>query len=332
MKRRVFIQNTSLSALGLGVFGLSGCSTQTEKGSSESTEMKEIEPFFKLSLAQWSIHRMIREDGLDPYLFAEKAKGWGFDGLEYVSQLYVDKFDASATLNTNIEKMVKQLNAKASQTGMENLILMVDLDPEIGDMAFADAQKRQAAVEAHFPWVDATAALGCHSMRINMFGTFDATEWKSASIDALGKLGEYAAKSNVNIIIENHGWLTSNAALLMEVINEVNMPNCGTLPDFGNFCTKRKDGARWGECEEEYDKYLGIQELMPAAKAVSAKSYDFDENGNETTIDYARMLDIVKSAGYSGYIGVEYEGNRLSEEEGILATKDLLLKLAKTPV
>ena len=113
----------------------------------------------------------------------------------------------------------------------------------------------------------------------------------------------------------------------MEVVNEVNMPNCGTLPDFGNFCTKRKEGARWGECEEEYDKYKGIEELMPAAKAVSAKSYDFDEKGNETKIDYKRMLEIVKSANYKGYIGVEYEGNRLSEEEGILATKNLLVRL-----
>jgi len=324
MDRRIFIRNTALTGLGIGLSELTSC---TPKGGKEEPASAVREAYFKFSLAQWSIHNMIFNDGLDPYEFAAKAKGWGFEGLEYVSQLYQRSFDESQSLATNLNKMILELNKRSNEYGLENLVLMVDLSPEKGDMAFVDKTIRDTAVENHFPWVDTTAALGCHSMRINMFGSFDAAEWKAASIDALGKLGEYAAKQNVNIIIENHGWLTSNAALLMEVINEVNMPNCGTLPDFGNFCTKRADMARWGDCEEEYDKYQGVAELMPAAKAVSAKSYDFDENGNETTIDYARMLDIVKKGGYKGYIGVEYEGKRLSEEEGILATKDLLMKL-----
>ena len=324
MDRRIFIKNTALTSLGIGFSGLTSCTTNS--GNEQATKAVK-EAYFKFSLAQWSIHNMIREDGLDPYEFAAKAKGWGFEGLEYVSQLYEERFDESQSLASNLETMILELNRRSADQGLENLLLMVDLDPEKGDMAVTDKVTRDAAVENHFPWVDTTAALGCHSMRINMFGSFDAAEWKTASVEALGKLGEYAAKQNVNIIIENHGWLTSNAALLMEVINEVNMPNCGTLPDFGNFCTKRPDMARWGDCEEEYDKYQGVAELMPAAKAVSAKSYDFDANGNETTIDYARMLDIVKKGGYKGYIGVEYEGKRLSEEEGILATKNLLMKL-----
>ncbi len=326
MKRRIFIQNAALAGLGVSLAGLNGCSTPNQEKASDSTTGANS-PLFSLSLAQWSIHKMIMEDGLEPLEFASKARQWGFEGLEYVNHLYQSELLKNDNLNFSIQNLVKNLNQRSEDNEMKNLIMMVDLPPEEGDMAVTDKLAREKAIELHYPWVDATAGLGCHSMRVNMFGEFDAEKWKTSAIDGLSRLGEYAAKSNVNIIIENHGWLTSNAELLMEVINEVNLDNCGTLPDFGNFCTKRKDKSRWGECEEEYDRYLGVEQLMPAAKAVSAKSYDFDENGNETTIDYRRMLQIVKNAGYSGYIGVEYEGSRLSEEEGILATKNLLLKL-----
>ncbi|MEQ9231013.1 MAG: TIM barrel protein [Cyclobacteriaceae bacterium] len=325
MKRRLFLRNSALAGMGLGMTGMYACSTPKKEGESKVELPEPYQPFFKLSLAQWSLHKAIFSKELSPLDFAMKAKGLGFEGLEYVNQLYANELKGGMSL----EVLVKELNMRASDNGVENLIMMVDLEPGVGDMAVTDDKTRTTAIEAHYPWVDATAGLGCHSMRINMFGEFEADAWKTASVDALGRLGEYAAERKVNIIIENHGWLTSNAALLMEVINEVNMANVGTLPDFGNFCTKRKDMARWGECEEEYDMYKGIKELMPAAKAVSAKSYDFDESGNETKIDYSRMLRIVKDAGYTGFIGVEYEGDRLSEEEGIIATRDLLINAAK---
>lgn len=328
MKRRIFVRNMTLAGVGISSSGIYACSSTTSQDAQEKISQPEIvKPFFKLSLAQWSVHKMIQGGQMDAYDFAQKAKGWGFEGLEFVSDLYQDKLENAGSFSSGIDKMVQELNKRKDDHGIENLTMMVDLPPE-ADMAVLNAKKRAKAIEMHHPWVDATAGLGCHSMRINMFGEFDQEDWKSTSIEALSKLGEYAATSNINIIVENHGWLTSNAALLMEVINEVGMDNVGTLPDFGNFCTKRKDGERWGECEEEYDKYLGVKELMPAAKAVSAKSYDFDEKG-QTSIDYVRMLQIVKDAGYTGYIGVEYEGGNLSEEDGILATKKLLLESAK---
>ncbi len=328
MKRRIFVRNMALSSIGIGALGIKACTPSTSNGEATSTEEpKKSDPFFKLSIAQWSIHRMV-EDGLDPYEFAAKAKGWGFEGLEYVNHLYSSKLEGAGSLSSGIETVVTELNKRKDDNGIQNLIMMVDLPPNEGDMAVLDETARTKAIEMHYPWVDATAGLGCHSMRVNMFGEFEPEDWKGASVDALGRLGEYAADKGVNIIVENHGWLTSNAALLMEVINEVNLENVGTLPDFGNFCTKRKDMERWGACEEEYDKYQGVKELMPAAKAVSAKSYDFDESG-QTTIDYVKMLQIVKDAGYTGFIGVEYEGDNLSEEEGIIATKNLLINSAK---
>ena len=105
----------------------------------------------------------------------------------------------------------------------------------------------------------------------------------------------------------------------------VNKSNVGTLPDFGNFCIKREEG-NWRNCVDAYDRYQGTTELMPFAKGVSAKSHDFDEQGNETETDYTKMLQIVKAAGFSGYIGIEYEGEKLSEDEGIRKTKALLEK------
>lgn len=334
MKRRKFVQAGTLAGLGLGFSGIYACSSPTrQQETSSDTEgpEKSFEPFFKLSLAQWSIHRKIEDEGFDPYLFHQKAKELGFEGVEFVSQLYLPKEEGMGGegFNTKMDFMVQQLNEQSSSTGLKNLIMMTDLEEDTGDLAWKDKAKRDRAIEVHYPWIDATAALGCHSIRINMFGEKDPDEWKSSAIVALGALGEYASAKNVNVIIENHGWLSSNAALLMEVINEVGMANCGTLPDFGNFCVKRPDDSRWDGCIEEYDRYKGVEEMMPNAFAVSAKSNDFDAEGNETKTDYKRMLQIVKDAGYSGFIGVEYEGDILSEEDGIKATKDLLLRAAK---
>jgi len=98
-------------------------------------------------------------------------------------------------------------------------------------------------------------------------------------------------------------------------MKQVDMNNCGTLPDFGNF--RVKEG-------EMYDRYKGVAELMPFAKAVSAKSHDFDEKGNETHTDYSKMMKIVIDAGYSGFVGIEYEGSVLDEYAGVKATKALL--------
>ena len=199
---------------------------------------------------------------------------------------------------------------------------MVDGD---GNLATNDESELNEAIENHKKWVDAAKALGCHSIRVNAHGKGTYDEVMAQAVTGLTKLSEYAKTKGINVLVENHGGYTSNGQWLATVMAKVNMPNCGTLPDFGNFCIKRKKDG----CEDEYDKYKGVKELMPYAKAVSAKSYNFDDAGNDTTIDYKKMLQIVKNAGYTGYIGVEYEGNILSEEEGIKATKKLLVKASK---
>ncbi|WP_430907265.1 sugar phosphate isomerase/epimerase family protein [Maribacter sp. 2-571] len=332
MKRRNFIRNGARAALAMGVMFLYACKETKQPASAPNGEVAETTtktpaPFFKLSLAQWSMHKMVQDDGVDPYTFAEKAKSWGFSGLEYVSQLYDAELKPLGYSEAAMAAFVEKSNAAAKEHGLQNVLIMVDRQ---GDLAVDDESERNETVEKHKKWVDAAAAMGCHAIRVNLNGSSEPEEWKSNSVDGLRKLASYGAAKNINIIVENHGGLSSNAALLAEVMKSVDMDNCGTLPDFGNFCIKRMDPEDYSKgCAEMYDIYKGVSELMPHAKAVSAKSHDFDAEGNETEIDYVKMLQIVKDAGYTGFIGVEYEGRELSEEAGIAATRDLMLKAVK---
>ncbi|GMN10229.1 sugar phosphate isomerase/epimerase [Croceitalea sp. MTPC9] len=330
MKRRSFIQNGAKAGIAFSFLGISACKqANKDKAKDESEEIStttNTEPFFELSLAQWSINKMIREGGVDPYTFAEKAKSWGFTGLEYVSQLYRKELEADNYSAEAMQNFIDKNNAEAKKHGLTSLLIMIDGE---GPLASTDVGERSDAVKNHYKWVDAAAAMGCHSIRVNLQGTMEPEAWVEASVDGLTQLATYAKDKNINVIVENHGGPSSNAAWLASVMKKVNMDNCGTLPDFGNFCVKREDGSYYeSKCLEEYDIYKGVIELMPYAKAVSAKAYDFDENGNETKIDYVKMMQIVKKAGYTGFVGVEYEGNTLSEEEGIIATKKLLLNTA----
>lgn len=327
MKRNVFIRTSLKVVITLSLLVVFACK-ENKKSKAENTEAtnvieKTVEPFFKLSLAQWSIHKMVREDGVDPYTFAEKAKGWGFKGLEYVSQLYNPELSAADYSEEAMAAFVEKSNAEAKKHGMENVLIMIDGQ---GNLAVNDEAERNETVEKHKKWVDAAAAMGCHSIRVNLNGSMIPEEWKASAIDGLTKLSTYAKTKNINVIVENHGGLSSNGALHAEVMKAVNLDNCGSLPDFGNFCITRNEDR---SCNNEYDKYKGVAELMPYAKAVSAKSNDFDEEGNAIDIDYYKLMKTVKDAGYTGFIGVEYEGSILNEEAGIKATKDLMLKVAK---
>lgn len=269
--------------------------------------------FFKISLAEWSLHNAIQSGKLTNLDFPVKAKNdFGIDAVEYVDQLFKDQ--------TYDQAYLTELKKRCDDNGVSSVLIMVDT---AGHLADTNNAKRKKAVENHYKWVDAAKFLGCHSIRVNAAGEGTAADVSKAAVDGLGRLTEYGAKNGINIIVENHGSYSSDGKWLSGVMKQVNMPQCGTLPDFGNFCIKHADNA----CQQEYDRYQGVQELMPFAKGVSAKTHDFDANGNEIHTDYSKMLQIVKNAGYTGYIGIEYEGSKASEEEGIRLTKQLLEKV-----
>jgi len=310
------------------LFSCKDASEKSEEISQDNTEtpVKVTQVSYKLSLAQWSLNKPIFSGKADPMDFAKTAKELGFEGLEYVSQLYMNDAVTFDLKDAGLQAILEQLKKNSDSFGMKNLLIMVDGE---GDLSFSDENATQTAIENHKKWIDAAQFLGCHSIRINLFGEDDPEVWVTNSVRSLKALSEYAEPKSINIIVENHGGLSSNGALLARVLKEVGMDNCGTLPDFGNFCLKRKGGARWGaSCVEEYDMYKGLAELMPFAKGVSAKSYAFDENGDETKIDYYKMMQIVKDAGFQGYIGIEFEGDEEDPTQGILATKALVLKAA----
>ena len=277
-------------------------------------ETKEAEgkaPLFDISLAQWSLHRKLKSGKMDNLDFAKVAKEeFGIHAIEYVNQFFKEKAKDEAYLG--------DMKQRAADLGVASVLIMVDGEGQLGN---PDENERKKAVENHHKWVDAAKFLGCHSIRVNASSGGSYEEQVGRAADGLAKLSEFAAKSDINVIVENHGGLSSNGQWLAQVIRKVDMDNCGTLPDFGNFTISRGGN---GSKAVEYDRYLGMASLMPFAKAVSAKSHDFDAAGNETKTDYEKMLTIMLDAGYTGYVGVEYEGRTLSESDGISATKKLL--------
>ncbi|MBL4663904.1 MAG: sugar phosphate isomerase/epimerase, partial [Flavobacteriaceae bacterium] len=298
--------------------------SETAENETETSIEVVTAPTYKLSLAQWSLNRLIFNGKADPMDFADTAKNMGFEGLEYVSQLYTNDEINFDMKDAGLPAILKELKKRSDSLGMQNVLIMIDGQ---GDLSFTDEETTQTSIENHKTWIDAAQYLGCHSIRVNLFGEENPEIWVTNSVRSLKALAEYAAPKNVNIIVENHGGLSSNGALLARVMKEVGMDNCGTLPDFGNFCLKREGGARWGAtCIEEYDMYQGIADLMPYAKGVSAKSYAFNEAGDETKIDYYRMMQIVRDSGFEGFVGIEFEGDVEDPTEGIAATKALVLK------
>jgi len=274
----------------------------------------------KISLAQWSLHRAIKiNQTLSPFDFSLKAREMGFDAVEYVSSLYWNELKTKP-----IKKVTKTLLNNSKDHGIKNLLIMVDGE---GDLASNNKNKRQKSVDNHKKWIEMAYNLGCHSIRVNLNGEKRKNKWIEYSSESLTQLCLISKKDKMNIIVENHGGLSSNASYLAKVMKNVNLDNCGTLPDFGNFCIKKIDPENYfSQCINEYDKYQGMTELMPYAKAVSAKSYDFDSNGEESTIDFKRIIEITKEFNYDGYYGIEYEGLNLGENEGISKTKKLIEK------
>jgi len=269
------------------------------------------EPLFKISLAEWSFHRTLKAGKMDNLDFPVMTKrDFHIDCVEYVNQFFMDK--------AKDEKYLKELKTRCDDNGVKSGLIMCDGEGDLGD---ADEAKRTKAVENHYKWVEAAKFLGCHSIRVNARGTGNKEEQHKHAVDGLRRLSEFGAKHGMNVIVENHGGNSSNGAWLAGVIKEVvdsGLKNCGTLPDFGNFKISGN---------EQYDKYKGVAEMMPYAKGVSAKSHVFDKDGDESEIDYFKMMKIVLDAGYHGYVGIEWEGDEPDEMEGVKLTRDLLIRV-----
>jgi sugar phosphate isomerase/epimerase len=263
---------------------------------------------FKISLAEWSLHRALFSGELDHLDFCKIAKTeFDISAIEYVNTFFFEQ--------ARNKLYLIEMKTRADDIGVSSLLIMCDKEGNLGN---PDEKSRTTAIENHYKWVEAAKYLGCHSIRVNARSSGAYEEQLELAADGLRRLTKFGADHEINVIVENHGGLSSNGEWLSEVLRKVDHPMCGTLPDFGNF---NLGDDRW------YDRYKGIKELMPFAKAVSAKSHEFDSHGNEINTDYYKMMKIVLNAGYDGFVGIEYEGSHLGEMEGIQATKDLLVKV-----
>ena len=298
LKRRDFLKFGASIAGGLAATGL--------RGSLLSDIKKPM--VFKISLAEWSLHRALQSkeiDHLDFYSVAKKE--FDISAVEYVNTFFFNKARDATYL--------KEMKTRADDLNVRSLLIMCDNEGNLGD---PDDSKRKTAVENHYKWAEAAKFLGCHSIRVNARSEGSYDEQIELAADGLRRLAEFGDSIGINTIVENHGGLSSNGKWLSAVMEKVDHPRIGTLPDFGNF---RLDGEEW------YDRYQGVRELMPYAQAVSAKSHEFDSDGNEINTDYYKMMKIVLDASYNSHVGIEYEGTAHSEMEGIRLTLELLKKV-----
>jgi L-ribulose-5-phosphate 3-epimerase len=282
---------------------------------------------FKISLAQWSLNkRFLKRPGAEPLdnlEFAKIARSVGIDGLEYVNQMFKDKAKDEAYLG--------EMKKRAAGEGVKSLLIMVDGEGSIGA---PKEDARAKTVENHLKWLDAAKFLGCHSIRVNAASDAKLSwdEQAKLAADGLHRLCIEGDKRGLWVVVENHGGLSSNGKWLTQVMKLADHKRVGILPDFGNFYTDRNKS-------ELYNPYQGLREFMPWVKqAVSAKSWDWDTGAGrfytedrrdkiEMTLDYERLIKIVVAAGYSGYIGIEYEGHKHAELDGIKRTKQALEEL-----
>ena len=289
-----------------------------------SLDMNSLrESGLKISLAEWSLHRALEAGKIDHLDFPSIAmKDYQIATVEYVNGFFGGKKMDFKVAGKNSDYL-KELLKRSKDAGVFNHLIMVD---DEGPLALPDDKVRLQAVDDHKKWIEAAKFLGCLTVRVNLHGDGSPDAKKAASVDSLSRLGEFAKPMNINIVVENHGHESSNGAWVADVMKKVSRPNVGTLPDFGNFCLSQDWGSTQDECKDYYDRYQGVKEMLPFAKGVSAKTYDFDSNGEQPKMDYKRLLGIVKASGFTGYIGVEFEGNTQPEEEGIRKTKLLLEK------
>jgi L-ribulose-5-phosphate 3-epimerase len=289
-----------------------GACLMTTASAGAQTRRSSAAPLYRISLAEWSINRPLFDGKMEHLDFAKIAKGASIDAIEYVNQFFKDKAKDAAYL--------REMNTRAKGEGVTQVLIMCDAEGNLGD---PDGAKRQAAVENHYKWVEAAKFLGCHTIRVNGYSAGTPEEQMKLVADGMRRLCEFADGHAINVVIENHGGLSSNAKWLVQTITSVNHPRAGTLPDFGNFRisgpTRDKPDAK----VESYDSYAGVREMMPLAKGVSVKPRVWDANGNSSTIDLPRMMKIVVDAGYHGHVGIEY-GPEGKELEGVTELRQQL--------
>ncbi|WPR75474.1 sugar phosphate isomerase/epimerase family protein [Algoriphagus sp. NG3] len=304
--RRNFLKSASLAtaAISLGIPHL-------------GFSARRSDPLFKISLAEWSLNKQLFSGKMDHLDFPTLTKKAGIDAVEYVNQFFMDKAKDMTYL--------KEMKTRAEGEGVRSVLIMCDGE---GMLGASTKKERSQTVENHKKWVEAAKFLGCHSIRVNAYSAIpwstSPADYKQASDLASAGLHElcvFADDYDINVLIENHGGFSSNGKWLSEMIEKADHPRAGSLPDFGNFRIATEDGK-----SISYDSYRGVDELMPRAKGVSLKPKVWDDNGNESTLDYSKMMKIVLLHDFHEYVGIEH-GEEGREWESIKEIRSELEKV-----
>jgi sugar phosphate isomerase/epimerase len=295
------------------------CSTSCKNGNNQpavDTNQVNQENRFKISLAQWSYHTQLNDGGMSNFEFIEKASELGFQGVEFVNQFFSNKIDDHSYLDS--------LKSKSHELGLENVLLMVD---GAGNLGSSDKDSRDSAIIKHKRWIDASVSLGCPSMRINAYGDSNRDSCLNYASESISTIADYANEKGIRILIENHGSHSNDADWLKSLLIRLADKNVKCNLDFDNWCIEREGGNLWGtKCVNRYNAYEGMETLIPFAHGISVKAFQFDDNGEETKIDYKRMSEIIKKSDFDGYLGIEYEGDFENSDKGVLLTKALVNK------
>lgn len=320
MKRREFVTG----------LGLAGAAAVT--GNLPSAETAPIKPQpFTIGLSQWAFHRAIFGDARDHYRTFIKNLHSDPDSVLAGEMDPRDIVWRARELDVGVVDLVNILwfghgedkpwlndfKTRARDANVTFGVLMCD---QLARSGAADAKERRQSVEDHTRWMETAAELGCPFLRINPYGEGTYLEQCQRSAETLHALAERSADYGLEVIVENHGHPGSNGAWLAMLIEMANHSRVGTYTDLDNFFM-----GGWDlNPERRYDRHQGLLDLAPYTKAISAKTHDFDPDGEETTIDYHACLKILIDSGFSGLVSAEFEGNRVDETEGSKLTVELL--------
>jgi sugar phosphate isomerase/epimerase len=284
-----------------------------DTGIEESGFKSESKP--KLVLAQWTFNKDLFAGKMTTIDFVNKAAEMGFDGVEFVSQFIKDKVNDDAYL--------AELKLASETAGIKNTMISVDVSE--AKLGSSDPDERDIATAKHKEWIVAASKLNCPTIRVNAHGDGTADEMMSAMFNSVKELANFGKSYNVGVTIENHGQYSSDGKWLSQLIGKLVPYGVGSVADFDNWCIEREGGKLWGTpCIKEYDRYLGMKELLPTARSVSVKAFDFDEQGNAIKTDFKRMFQLIKEAQYDEYLAIEFEGHDMDPIEGIRKTLELV--------
>lgn len=260
-----------------------------------------LRPRYRLGLAAYSLRKFL--DLKNPTMtleqFIEKSAEWGFDGVELTEYFFKKPITP---------EYLMRLKNKAVRLGLD-----ITGTPVGNTFTLPPGEARDKQVASVKQWIDVSAELGSPAIRIFAGGTpkgSDETQARKWAVECIEACLEHAAKRGVFLALENHGGVVATADGMLEFAKAIKHDWFGFNLDGGNF---------HGE-----DPYAELERCAPYAVTCQVKA-ELSRKGKKEAADYARIIEILRKAGYRGYVTLEYE----SAEDPMIAVPKHLEALRK---